>query len=128
MKVKTTMFLLAMLVFACSARLLSEETPAEPAVEKKDPPAEGQATTEPKPEEKPADQPPATTEEKKEDAKPADAPKHDAGSKVAGGSKPAGKDDKKPEPRGKRFYILMAVSVLMIGAVCSAFILGKKKE
>ena len=35
---------------------------------------------------------------------------------------------KGPAPRGKRFYILMAVSVLMIGAICSAFILGKKKE
>ena len=38
------------------------------------------------------------------------------------------KADKTVEPRGKKFYILMAVSVLMIGAVCSAFILGKKKE
>ena len=32
------------------------------------------------------------------------------------------------QPRGKRFYILMGVVVLMIGAVCTAFILGKPKE
>ena len=32
------------------------------------------------------------------------------------------------QSRGKIFYPLMAVAVLFIGAVCSAFILGKKKE
>ena len=134
MSTKFKLLLLAMLVFTCSARLLTEgDAPAEekPADAPADAPAEEKLAEAAPAEEKPAEAAaaeakPAEEHKPEGEAKPADA--HHDGPHKDEGKAPHKAGDKPAEPRGKRFYILMAVSVLMIGAVCSAFILGKKKE
>lgn len=134
MKISLKILLLAMLVFTCSSRLLTEAAPA--VEEKKEGEAEVPPATDTPAEEKkeggdaPKEEPAAGTSEVKPEA---EAPKADAKHPVAHKKDEPihhgfHKADKTVEPRGKKFYILMAVSVLMIGAVCSAFILGKKKE
>ena len=141
MKFNVKVLILAMLVFTCSSRLLTEggEAPVEDGVPKEEHPvgeekvAAGTDT--------PVDQ--APVEPKVDGATggegttlPAEHTDHKegdhAGHKEGDHAKKDGHHDQhhdgKAQPKSKRFYILLAVSVLMIGAVCSAFILGKKKE
>ena len=132
------LILLVMLVFTCSSRLLTEgENPTADNLPKdettgdtnpvvNETPPEG-TSEEPKTEPVGGEGTPAAVEHKEGDTAGHHDDKPDHSKKE---EPPQGfhKGDKPAEPRTKRFWVLMAVSILMIGAVCSAFIMGKKNE